>query len=271
MVHAPNPTKNHSANHPTRLPAVRCLMALLAMMLVVAGPSLGTDQGKESSLVSLAPDAGPDLDLESADVRYLEDLDLLVFRQTVAGTAGGTTPTARGQVDGAPVLGYVFPTSLAPSDVGFRGVAGTVALAVTSHPDFDDTPLWDEDGNRNYDDDGVVFHSHWVVLVPDERAPGGLAVASTGDAELQAVLPPTNPGMPMYMDSPGFSIVLRGDELQVLVPAHRVSGNTDFAFDAVTAFMQVSTQPGDPMLGVHRVYEVLSGDLSLPFSVSRPD
>lgn len=253
MVHSPNP--------------LTYLVA--AILLLLAMPAAADDLEAETRFPSLAPNAGPDLDIESADVRYLEDLDLLVFRQTVGGAAGGTTPRARGQVDGAPVLGYVFPTTLSPEDVGFTGVEGTVALAVTSHPDFDDTPLWDENGNRDYADDGVVFHSHWVVLVPDQRAPGGLAVASTGDADLKTVLPPTNPGMPMYMDSPGFSIVLRGSDLQVLVPAHRVSGKTDFRFDAVAAYMQVSTRPGDPMLGVHRVYGVLSGDLSLPFQIRR--
>jgi len=47
---------------------------------------------------------------------------------------------------------------------------------VTSHPDFDDTPLWDENNNSNYADDGIIFHSHWVVLVKDDRVPGSLSV-----------------------------------------------------------------------------------------------
>src|SRR5690606_35206288 len=216
------------------------------------------------------PAATPDLDLTRAAVRYLPDLDLLVFEQEVEGTAGGTTPEARGQLDGAPVLGYVFPTTLAPEDVGFGGGDGVVALAVTAHPDFDDTPLWDENNDRDYANDGVVFHTHWVVLVPDDRVPGGYAVREFAQEDAAVVLPPTNPGMPMFMDSPGFSVVLRGPVLRVLVPAGRVANRTDFRYDGLTAYLEVNTSAAArPMLGVSPVYEVLSGDLSLPYAVER--
>lgn len=223
-----------------------------------------------SGPVGTPPAAGADLEIESAQVRYLEDLDLLVFEQRVVGKAGATIPTAHGSLDGAPVLGYVFPTTLKPSDVGFEAGEGIVALAVTSHPDFDDTPLWDEDNSRRYDDDGVVFHTHWVVLAPDTRVAGGLAVVQIRKEEMAKVLPPTNPGMPMLMDSPGFSVVLRGASLRVLVPAQRVDHRKDFRFDAVTAFMEVRTTGDLPMLGVYKVYSVLSGDLSLPYTVMQP-
>ncbi len=212
--------------------------------------------------------ATADLDIEGTQVRFIEDLHLLVFEQRVAGKAGRTTPKAAGAMDGAPVLGYVFPTTLAPEDVGFAPGDGVVALAATSHPDFDDTPLWDENGDRDYANDGVRFHSHWVVLVPDERVPGGLSVKDAQRIEQE--LPPTNPGMPMYLDSPGFSIVLDGDHIRVVVPADRVGNRTDFGFDAVTAYMEVNTSdPDRPLLGVYEVYEVLSGDLSLPYRVTR--
>ena len=35
-----------------------------------------------------------------------------------------------------------------------------LALAATSHPDFDDTPLEDEDGDGNPGNDGAKWHSH---------------------------------------------------------------------------------------------------------------
>lgn len=211
-----------------------------------------------------------DLDVTDAAIRYMADLDLLVFEQQVAGTAGATTPKARGQMDGAPVLGYVFPTNLSPTDVGFGDTEGIVALAVTSHPDFDDTPLWDENLDRNYENDGVIFHTHWVVLTEDDRVPGGLAVKEFRTEDASVVLPPTNPGLPMYMDSPGHAVVLRGNALRVLVPATRVNNRLDFNFDAVTAYMEVNTSDdARPMLGVYEVYDVLSGDLSLPYGVAR--
>ncbi|MCB1058399.1 MAG: hypothetical protein KDD11_23095, partial [Acidobacteria bacterium] len=162
-------------------------------------------------------------------------------------------------------------TTLQPSDVGFLTGDGTVALAVTAHPDFDDTPLWDENGNRRYDDDGVTYHTHWVVLVSDDRVPGGLAVAEISETEIATVLPPTNPGMPMLLDSPGYSVVLRESSLKVLVPSARIYGRTEFRYDAVVAYMEVGPGPDRPMLGVYQVYDVLSGDLSLPFEVRRGD
>ena len=212
------------------------------------------------------------LDIQTAKVEYLSKLDMLVFEQTLKDTAGKTIPTAAGQVDGAPVLGYVFPTTLTPEVAGFGEAEGILALAVTSHPDFDDTPLWDENLDRRYDNDGAIYHSHWVVLNPDKRVTGGLSVKEFKQGDASVVMPPTNPGMPMYLDSPGFQVLLQENRLRVLVPAARVRNKTEFKYDAVTAYMQVNTTDKTrPLLGVYQVYEVLSGDLSLPFSVSLTD
>lgn len=211
-----------------------------------------------------------DLVLENASVRLDRNLSILVFEQQVAGKAGGTVPTASGNMDGAPVLAYVFPTTLDPADVGFSEAQGIVALAITSHPDFDDTPLWDENGNRDYNDDGQVFHTHWVVLQPDERVPGGLSVVEFKKENAARVLPPTAPGMPMYLDSPGFGVQLHRAKLQVVIPLHRVSNKSSFKYDAVTAYLEVNTSDTSrPLLGVYEVYSVLSGDLSLPYSVGK--
>lgn len=217
--------------------------------------------------------ATPDLSIQSAQVSYAADLDTLVFELSVAGTAGATRPTAAGQLDGAPVLAYVFPTSLRPEQVGFAAGPGLLALVATSHPDFDDTPLWDENGDGNLTDpgDGLVFHTHWVVLVPDQRVAGGLAVKMLMDADPATALPATAPGMPMYMDSPGFSVVLRGNSLRIPVPATRIRALEDFHYDAVSAYLEVNqSDPARPMLGVYQVYSVLSGDLSLPQSFAYP-
>jgi hypothetical protein len=219
-----------------------------------------------------------DFDLTAASVTHLADLDLLVFEQQVAGTAGGTTPKPHGALDGAPVLGYVFPTSLPSTAVGFGTAEGIVALAVTSHPDFDDTPLWDENGDGDFANDGVRWHTHWVLLGKDARVPGGLSVKEFTKADA-VVLPPTSPGMPMYMDAPGFPVSTRGRSLKVLVPVSRLrlDGAPAFRFDAVTCYLQVFAPKAEhghgaaarPMLGVYDVFEVLSGNLSLPYTVQR--
>lgn len=209
----------------------------------------------------------PNLSIRKVSVRHDQKLGQLIFQIATAGAAGATVPTAHGQLDGAPVLGYVIPTNLDPTDVGFGATEGIVALALTSHPDFDDTPLWDENADRNYGNDGVVWHPHWVVLTADERVPGGLSVKQF-PADDKPQLPPTNPGMPMYMDSPGFPVVTSGKNITVTVPAYRMNNRTDFNYDGVICYLQVNGSRDDlPMLGVYRVYGVASGDLSLPYTV----
>src|SRR5690625_4599367 len=186
--------------------------------------------------------------------------------------AGLTMPEANGELDGAAVVGYVFPTTLKAGDVWFKNVSddAIIALTVVSHPDFDDTPLWDENNDGDFDNDGAVYHTHWVALKEDERVEGGLSVIELPMDQIDESLPPTNPGMHMYMDSPGFSVVMRGNTLKVLVPAQRVRYKTDFKFDAVSACMQGNQSDEDrPMLGVYEAYSVLSGDLDLPYEVQK--
>ena len=209
-----------------------------------------------------------DMELNKASVTYMRDLELLVFQIEVKGSAGASLPTANGELNGAPVLGYVFPTTLKLEDVGFNKVDGIVALAVTSHPDFDDTPLWDENNDFNRDNDGVIFHSHWVVLVKDDRVPGGLSAKALDKNDPTVRTPGTFPNMPIYLDSPGFAIIMKGKYLKVLVPAQRINFNTGFSFDAVSAYMEVNTDKQMPMLGVYQVYDVLSDNLSLPYAIT---
>ncbi len=229
---------------------------------------IGAVQAAEPAPVN----ASPDLEISKALVTYRADLDIVVFELEVRGKAGATLPVAAGQMDGAPVLAYVFPTSLKPEQVGFAPGEGILALAATSHPDFDDTPLWDEDGNGDASNaaEGRVFHTHWVVLVKDDSVPGGLSVKAVTN-DVNAELPRTAPNMPIYLDSPGFSVVLQGNRLRIPVPAWRVRGLSSFNYDAVTAYMQVNTSDDSrPTLGVYRVYSIFSGDLSLPGSFTLP-
>lgn len=207
-----------------------------------------------------------DFAIKKVKVRKDAKSEQLIFSITVKGIAGNSVPEAKGQLDGAPVLGYVIPTTLSPTAVGFDQTSGILALALTSHPDFDDTPLWDENRDAVYDNDGVIWHPHWVLLEENKTVPGGLAVKATTKA---STLPPTNPGMPMYMDSPGYPVVTAGHVISCAVPLYRVRGLTDFKYDGVTALMYVNTSdPDKPMLGVYEVFSVASGDLSLPYTVS---
>lgn len=206
--------------------------------------------------------------INEVSVTHKPDLGITIWEIIVDGTAGKTTPTKAGQLDGAPVLGYVFPTSLKPTDVGFNQTDGIVALALTSHPDFDDTPLWDENSDQIFDNDGIIWHPHWVILHEDKRVDGGLSVKQFKKADETVVLPPTNPGMPMYMDSPGYPVTTNKNTIKVVVPDYRMNNRTDFSYDGVTAFMKVNTSNENlPMLGVYEVFSVASGDLSLPYKV----
>lgn len=246
--------------------AKKVLASILVLQVFVFGSSeLFAQIATEAEINALST---KDMKINSAQIKHLGDLDLLVFEIQTDGIAGNTVPKTRGELDGAPVLGYVFPTTLMPKDVGFNQMEGVVALAVTAHPDFDDTPLWDENNNGNYKDDGVTWHTHWVVLGPDKRVKGGLSVIEFKKEDATVVLPPTNPGMPMYMDSPGYSVLKENNKIKVLVPSQRIDHKKDFNYDAVSAFMEVNTTDDKrPLLGVYEVYSVLSGDLSLPYKV----
>ena len=72
----------------------------------------------------------------------------------------------------------------------------------------------------------------------------------------------------MYMDSPGFQVVTKGNKITVTVPDYRMNRKTEFQFDALTCYMRVNTQKSDlPMLGVYEVYSIASGNLTLPYTV----
>jgi len=200
-------------------------------------------------------------DILSAEVH--RDGRTVIFRMTTAGDAGSEKPQPAGALAGAPVTAYVWPTSLDPATVGFEGGTGILALAATAHPDFDDTPLNDETGDGDADNDGEAWHSHWVVLTPDEACgPGALKVRDIPEGETPA-LPPTWPGLPLFIDSPGYTPLFDGPAIQVRVPlaAADAAGAT---FDGVTSALRVNANLHAPLLCVTDVFDVASGDLSLP-------
>ncbi|GAB5463783.1 hypothetical protein [Hoeflea alexandrii] len=191
----------------------------------------------------------------------------ITFHMTTEGTAGAEKPSANGALAGAPVWSYVWPTSLDPSKVGFEGGTGILALAATSHPDFDDTPLYDENGDGDMANDGAGWHSHWVVLTPNEACgAGALSVRDIGENETPK-LPATWPGLPLFIDSPGFNPVFDGPEIAVTVTLADSGGIAGASFDGVTAALKINANVHAPLLCVTDVFDIASGDLSLPGTI----
>ncbi len=188
---------------------------------------------------------------------------LTTFAMELVGEAGSVKPESIGQLAGAKVESYVWPTSLDPEVVGFDKASGILSLAITAHPDFDDTPLYDEDQDGDPANDGANWHSHWVVLVEDDACGAGLKVRDVSPGV--DLLPATAPYLPIALDSPGMSPILIGRTAKITVP---VSDTENISFDAVTAELQVNENSEVPLLCVNGVHDVASGDLSLPGRVT---
>jgi hypothetical protein len=192
-----------------------------------------------------------------------------VFHIAVSGRAGATRPRRNGKLAGSTVFSYVWPTTLDPSAVGFEARAGILALAVTAHPDFDDTPLFDEDGDGRTDNDGGLWHSHWVVLGPDAACGAGSLKVIDIPEGAKPRLPKTWPGLPLLIDSPGWQPRFKGGALEVRVPFDDIAAVQSARFDGVTAALRVNANVHAPLLCVSDVFKVASGDLSLPGEVDR--
>jgi hypothetical protein len=224
---------------------------------MLAGPALAGDIESAAGNASVAA-----FDIVRTTVST--EGDRLLFRMQLSEAAGEATPTATGQTAGSTVYSYVWPTDLDSAQVGFEVGQGTLALAATAHPDFDDTPREDEDGDGDAGNDGALWHSHWVVLVPDEACgPGALKVRDIPEGT-SPVLPETWPGLPILIDSPGFDPEIDGETVEVAVPLSAVGGQSGIRYDGVTAALRVSASMHDPLLCVVDVFDIASGDLSLP-------
>ncbi len=227
---------------------------LLAATLLAAGATGALAHGITSEIDQTKM---PAFDITSAEATT--DGRLTTFMMEVAGVAGSVRPVPIGQLTGSKVEAYVWPTDLDPATVGFDPDSGILALAITSHPDFDDTPLFDENQDGDPANDGADWHSHWVVLVPDDACGAGLKVRDVSPGV--DLLPATAPYLPIALDSPGMSPILDGRTARITVPV----GDAEMAaFDAVTAELQVNEDGVAPLLCVTGVHDVGSGDLSLP-------
>lgn len=246
---------------------------LLSTPVLLLGAGLALAGGSHPNSHAVNQDGAV---LSAADTAKVASFDILAahvhrkgntitFHMTTSGRAGADRPERTGNVAGAAVWSYVWPTSLDPSAVGFDEGAGILAMAATSHPDFDDTPLYDEDLNGNTGDDGGIWHSHWVVLAPTEACgPGALAVKDIPEGTTPK-LPATWPGFPILLDSPGFTPVFDGPEISI--HAAIAVGAAGASFDGVTSALRVNESVHAPLLCVTDVFDIASGDLSLPGTI----
>ncbi len=243
------------------------LLMSLASSVVFAGAALAQGEhdhaiNQEGAILSAKGTAKvASFDILAAHAH--RDRNVVTFHMTTAGAAGADQPDPNGALGGAPVWSYVWPTSLDPSTVGFEGGTGILAMAATSHPDFDDTPLFDENNDGDAANDGLMWHSHWVVLTPTEACgPGALAVRDI-PAGTNPKLPATWPGLPIFLDSPGFTPAFDGPEIKIKAGFASDVDLAGASYDGVTSALRVNANIHAPLLCVTDVFDVASGDMSL--------
>lgn len=111
---------------------------------------------------------------------------------------------------------------------------------------------------------GGIWHSHWVVLAPDSGCgEGALKVVDIPEGE-RPRLPAAWPSAPILIDSPGWQPLLGGETVEVRVPFADISVIEQASFDGVTAGLRINASAHAPLLCVVNVFDVVSGDLSLP-------
>ncbi len=233
------------------------LLSVSSAVLADAGHAV---KSKDAIRSPAAKDKVAAFDILAAHVHRKDTV--VTFHMTTNGIAGSEKPEPVGSLGGAPASTYVWPTSLDPSIVGFDEGAGILAMAAAIHPDFDDTPLFDENADGDLGNDGGYWHSHWVVLHPTEACGAGALAVKDIPEGATPNLPATWPGLPILLDSPGWTPVFDGPEIKISVAMHAdVSG---MSYDGVTAALRVNENVHAPLFCVTDVFDIASGDLSLP-------
>lgn len=248
---------------PRAMPSTSLRFAIVAALLLVGPAGFAHDGSSHADGLSSEPSATMQAPFDIVHTKISTEGNIATFHVAVSGKAGELKPTKTGKLAGSGVFSYVWPTTLDPYLVGFEHHSGILAFAVTAHPDFDDTPLFDENGDGDPNNDGNVWHSHWVVLHPDEACgKGALKVVDIAKGT-KPRLPKTWPGLPILLDSPGWSPLFNADSLEVRVPFDDIGVVNAAGFDGVTAALRVNASMHDPLLCVADVFKVASGDLSL--------
>jgi hypothetical protein len=250
------------------IPMTRTLLTSASLLLLASAAfAHETHAINQEGAIASAADSSKLAAFDILAAHVHRDGRLVTFHMTTNGTAGAEQPEPTGSLGGAPVFAYVWPTSLDPAVVGFEGGTGILALAATSHPDFDDTPHFDENNDGDPANDGLIWHSHWVVLAPTEGCgAGALGVRDIPDGTTP-VMPATWPGLPIFIDSPGFTPLFDGPEISVTVPFADSGVVAGAAFDGVTSALRVNANIHAPLLCVTDIFDIASGDLSLPGAI----
>ncbi|MCC7039868.1 MAG: hypothetical protein IT516_06115 [Burkholderiales bacterium] len=243
-------------------------VSLVLATFAVAGAA-GAHDLKQGDGITAKPAKTVKAPFDIVRTRISTQGNVAIFEMAVSGKAGALRPARSGKLAGSSVFSYVWPTSLDPAVVGFEPKAGILAFAVTAHPDFDDTPLFDENGDGKLDNDGNLWHSHWVVLQPDPACgKDALKVVDIAEGS-RPRLPKTWPGLPILIDSPGWNPTFERGSVKVRVPFDDIGVVEAGSFDGVTAALRVNASVHNPLLCVVDVFKVASGNLSLPGKVGQ--
>lgn len=248
-----------AARRNTPLSSSRTLVtaAVAAALATMAG---GAGQAHAQALASPAtPAVEAPFDIVHTEVANVGGD--VVFKVRVRGKAGELRPKTTGQFAGSAVYSYVWPTTLDSAQVGFEAGQGILALAVTFHPDFDDAAYGGV--NRH------VWHPHWVVLTPDPACGAGKLKVRDIPPGTKPRVPSTWPNVPILIDSPTYPTELASDTVAVRVPAAVIGATDNVRFDGVTSALKVNANIHAPLLCISDVFDVASGDLSIPGRISR--
>lgn len=257
-----SPTQHLSAPRASRRVV---LHTALALALGFAATTTGAHENSATTgAIPAKADQAVRADFDLVEARIRTEKNIAIFQMTVSGKAGQSRPTPVGKLAGSDVFSYVWPTTIDPYEVGFERASGILAMAVTAHPDFDDTPLFDENGDGKADNDGNLWHSHWVVLKKNPACGTDALAVVDIPAGARPRLPKTWPGLPILIDSPGWQPSLQASTVEVRVPFDDIGVVGAAGFDGVTAGLRVNASVHAPLLCVADVFKIASGDLSLP-------
>ncbi|MBW8184260.1 hypothetical protein [Shewanella nanhaiensis] len=240
-------------------------------ILVLSSLSIGSASAHQahSGGIKAKQQAGVIAPFDIIHTKISTEGNTAIFHIAVSEKAGTSKPTKTGKLAGSRAFAYVWPTNIDSFEVGFEHQAGILALAVATHPDFDDTPLFDENRDGNTGNDGNIWHSHWVVLQPNEQCgKGALGVVDIPEGS-KPRLPKTWPGFPILLDSPGWQPTINGETVEVRVPFDDIGVVSSAKFDGVTAGLRINVDVHAPLFCVVDVFDIASGDLSLPGKVNQ--